>query len=356
MARPPAPDDEKLESLLAEVEDAFDADRPERALALADEALLLAPRSVDALLFRAAALTYLERVEDAHQAYARALKVAPDDLDVLRGAAELLTEDLGDDREALEDAVGLCQRGLKLARKQKDDELEVEFLLLSARALGRLGEDRPALELLEQAARLAPDDPQVRLERGATLFQLLRLDEAQAELERAGELDPACGGPAYYLALIAERRGDAAAARALFAQARRLDPEGYPAPIELSAEEFDQAVKDALERLPPKVHAYLTNVTISVQEIPKDSDLRSAEPPLSPDQLMGQFAGFAYTERSTDSPWSHFPSAIVLYQSNLQRACRSREELLEQIGITLVHEVGHFLGLSEEELYDRGLD
>jgi predicted Zn-dependent protease with MMP-like domain len=55
-------------------------------------------------------------------------------------------------------------------------------------------------------------------------------------------------------------------------------------------------------------------------------------------------------------PWSHLPSSIVLYQRNLERFAESRAELVEQIGVTLVHEVGHFLGLDEEELYQRGLE
>ncbi len=55
-------------------------------------------------------------------------------------------------------------------------------------------------------------------------------------------------------------------------------------------------------------------------------------------------------------PWSHLPSAILLYQRNLERFVRTREELVEEIRITLVHEVGHFLGLDEDELYERGLE
>jgi predicted Zn-dependent protease with MMP-like domain len=46
----------------------------------------------------------------------------------------------------------------------------------------------------------------------------------------------------------------------------------------------------------------------------------------------------------------------VLYQKNLERLVRSREELVREIGVTLVHEVGHFLGLDEEELWERGLE
>ena len=55
-------------------------------------------------------------------------------------------------------------------------------------------------------------------------------------------------------------------------------------------------------------------------------------------------------------PWSHFPSSIVLYQKNLESFARDRKDLVEQIGITLIHEVGHFLGLDEEDLWELGLE
>jgi predicted Zn-dependent protease with MMP-like domain len=168
------------------------------------------------------------------------------------------------------------------------------------------------------------------------------------------EKEPRDAWAHHYLGLIAERRGEAEAARKRFRKARSLSPEEFPAPVELSPAEFDRAVREALQELPERVRRYLTNVSISVEDLPADEDL-AGDPPLAPD-LLGLFSGPAYTERKTDDPWSHFPSAIVLYQKNLQRACRTKDELIEQIGVTLVHEVGHFLGLSEEELYDRGLD
>ena len=55
-------------------------------------------------------------------------------------------------------------------------------------------------------------------------------------------------------------------------------------------------------------------------------------------------------------PWSHFPSSIALFQRNLERYARDREELLDEIRVTLLHEVGHFLGLDEDQLRDLGLD
>ncbi|HEY3447570.1 MAG TPA: metallopeptidase family protein [Myxococcales bacterium] len=354
MARPPQPPDERLEQLLDQAEVALGDGEPERALAAAEAALALGPKSADALHCRAAALTALSRTDEAHDAYRAALKAAPDNLEVLRGAIDLLVVDLGEEHDALEDALDLCERALKLARRRGEQELLADFLLLCGMALGKLGQTRQALPPLEEAARLAPGDPEIGLERGIALFTLLRLEDARQALEAVLEQEPREAWAHHYLGLIAERRGDQDAAKRHLRRARTLSPEDFPAPIELSPQEFDRAVHDALEQLPERVRRYLTNVSISVEELPADEDL-AGDPPLAPD-LLGLFSGPAYTERKTDDPWSHFPSAIVLYQKNLQRSCRSRDELIEQIGITLVHEVGHFLGLSEEELYDRGLD
>jgi predicted Zn-dependent protease with MMP-like domain/Flp pilus assembly protein TadD len=347
--------DVKLETLLDQADLAFELEQPDRALALADEALLLSPGSIDALHYRAAAMVALERTEDAHEAYRMALKAAPDDLEILRGAIDLLVVDLGDDHEALEDALKLSQHGAKLARKAQDDDLLADLLLLSGMALDKLGESRRALEVLDEASELSPKSIDIALERAIALFSLVRVAEAKKAFERVLSLDRNEAWAHHYLGLIAERAGDADPARRHFKEARRRNPEDFPPPVEVSGEAFDKAVKDALERLPARVREYLTNVSISVEELPSDEDLTASDPPLAPD-IVGLFVGPALTERVTDDPWSHFPSAIVLFQKNLERTCRSREELIEQIGITLIHEVGHFLGLSEEDLYERGLD
>lgn len=354
MARHAKPPDERLEQLLDEAEDALSDGESEGALDAAEAALELSPRCVDALHYRAAALAALARTDEAHEAYRAALKAAPDDLEVLRSAVDLLVVDLGEEHDALEDALDLCERALRLARKTGEPALLADFLLLSGMALGKLGESRRALPPLEEAARLRPDDPETALELGIALFTLVRLDEARKAFESVLAREPAQAWAHHYLGLIAERRGEPEAARKHLRKARSLSPEDFPAPVELTHEEFDRAVHDALAQLPERVRRYLTNVSISVEDIPADEDL-TGDPPLAPD-LLGLFSGPAYTDRTTGDPWSHFPSAIVLYQKNLQRACRSRDELIEQIGVTLVHEVGHFLGLSEEELYDRGLD
>ena len=114
-------------------------------------------------------------------------------------------------------------------------------------------------------------------------------------------------------------------------------------------------MEDALADLPECVRSYLANVAIAVEELPSDEDLLASAPPLSP-AILGLFRGAPYGQKASMDPWSHFPSSIVLYQRNLERFARSRPELIEQIGVTLIHEVGHFLGLDEDELYARGLE
>ncbi|HYG69614.1 MAG TPA: metallopeptidase family protein, partial [Anaeromyxobacteraceae bacterium] len=218
-----------------------------------------------------------------------------------------------------------------------------------------LGDAVAALARLEVAAQRLPDSVDVLLERGFALYELCRFDEASETLREAERLDPDEPWTQHHLGLLAERRGDEAEARRRFARARALAPDDFPKPIALGHDAFDAAVEAALAHLPESVRRYLANVAITVEDLPSDEDLLASDPPLSP-SILGLFRGAPYGQKASMDPWSHFPSSIVLYQQNLERFARSRKELVEQIGITLIHEVGHFLGLDEEELWERGLE
>ena len=114
-------------------------------------------------------------------------------------------------------------------------------------------------------------------------------------------------------------------------------------------------MEDALASLPEPVRRHLANVAITVEDLPAEHDLLSSDPPLSP-SILGLFRGPPRGQSDGVDPGTHLPSSIVLYQRNLERFARSRAELIEEIRITLVHEIAHFLGLDEDELYARGLD
>jgi predicted Zn-dependent protease with MMP-like domain/Flp pilus assembly protein TadD len=351
-------DSPEVVRLLDRTGDAFEAAQFEEALALAEEATAVAPRSAAALHYRAAALTELGRLDEALDAYDRALAVAGDDAEVLLGAADLHVNRIQEDdpdRERIERGLELAARGARLARRAGEAELAAELAFVEGAGLNQLGRSREALARLDEAEAGLPDSVDVLLEKGVALYELCRFDEAREALLRAERLDRDEPWTHHYLGLVAERRGDADEARRRFAKARKLAPDEFPKPIALAPDAFDRAVEDALAKVPEQVRRYLANVPIFVEDLPADDDLLVADPPLSP-AILGLFRGPAYGRHDAVDPWTHLPSSIVLFQKNLERFARSREELIEEIGVTLVHEVGHFLGLDEDELYDRGLD
>ena len=256
----------------------------------------------------------------------------------------------GDAERALE----LARQGAKQARREGDDLLAADLRWLEGAALLELEDGVGALAALDEALRLVPDHLDALTERAAALFELCRFDAALASAQAVAEAAPGEARPQHLLGLLAERRGEAREAARHLARARQLDPEAFPRTVALSRKEFDAAVERALLEIPESVRRYLANVPITVEDLPADHDLLDADPPLPP-TILGLFRGAPYGQKLSADPWSHLPSSIILYQRNLERTAVTRAELEEEIATTLVHEVGHFLGLDEDELWERGL-
>ncbi len=108
----------------------------------------------------------------------------------------------------------------------------------------------------------------------------------------------------------------------------------------MDRERFQKLVEQALERLPSAFRDKLTNIAIIVEDAPP----READGGL----LLGMFHGIPRTEKSVFfvSP----PDRIYLYQRNIEAVCRTEEDIRRQVRATLLHEVGHYFGLNEEEL------
>jgi predicted Zn-dependent protease with MMP-like domain len=122
--------------------------------------------------------------------------------------------------------------------------------------------------------------------------------------------------------------------------------------VKLGDEEFDGIVRRALRRMPDEITEYLDNLVISVRKRPSKKMLREMQ--LSEDDtLFGVFEGVPLVERSITSP-TLLPDSILLFQEPLEAACETIEELEEEIEITVVHEVAHFIGMSEERLEELG--
>lgn len=119
-------------------------------------------------------------------------------------------------------------------------------------------------------------------------------------------------------------------------------------PYRLTKEEFSAIAESALAGIPHTFRKRLKNISIIVQDYPTREDARSVGS--SRRDLLGLFAGSGYPEKDRFFSPLSMPDKVFLYQRNLERYCSSKEELAEEIRKTLVHEIGHYFGLSEEEL------
>jgi predicted Zn-dependent protease with MMP-like domain len=125
-----------------------------------------------------------------------------------------------------------------------------------------------------------------------------------------------------------------------------------PRRIRLTPAEFDRIVRRAIHRIPAQIQQHLENIIITVK--PRPSKKLLAEMGMPADEpLLGIFLGVPLAERSVSDP-PLYPDAIHIFQEPLEAMCTSLEELEEEIEITVVHEVAHYLGFSEEDLVRLG--
>ncbi|NLS09437.1 metallopeptidase family protein [Nesterenkonia sp. MY13] len=118
-------------------------------------------------------------------------------------------------------------------------------------------------------------------------------------------------------------------------------------PVEMSDEDFDAAVEGALQRIPPALAAKIDNVAVFVE------DRYEPEPWEDPDTvLLGLYEGIPLTERGGE-PWA-MPDRITLYKRAILDICESPDEVIDQVTITVVHEVAHFFGIDDATLHRLG--
>ncbi len=112
----------------------------------------------------------------------------------------------------------------------------------------------------------------------------------------------------------------------------------------LSEDEFRDAVGDALDQIPDELTRLLSNVAVVVEDEP---------PPDEPD-LLGIYEGTPLTER--DGWWDagSLPDRITIFKGPLERMCVDRDDLLEEIAVTVVHEVAHHFGVDDDRLHELG--
>ena len=118
--------------------------------------------------------------------------------------------------------------------------------------------------------------------------------------------------------------------------------------MHLSRDEFEKLVSKALEELPKKFRDRLENIVVVVEETPSQEIMRQLGLK-SPFGLLGLYQGVPLKHRGLHYG-NILPDQIVIYQRPIEALARSQGELLIRIRRTVMHEIGHFFGLTESEL------
>lgn len=117
--------------------------------------------------------------------------------------------------------------------------------------------------------------------------------------------------------------------------------------VRFSPAEFESLVALALDEIPAEFQHHLENTLVTIEEEPTPEQKRGLG--LAPrETLFGLYAGTPLTRR--DAGFAALPDTIHLFRGPILRACNSRREVIEQVRATVVHEIGHFFGLADDDL------
>lgn len=113
-------------------------------------------------------------------------------------------------------------------------------------------------------------------------------------------------------------------------------------PVQMGEQRLEELVSDALDAIPPQLAAAIDNVVVLVQDHhPEDPD------------LLGLYEGIALTERDSFYAGA-LPDTITIYREPLLEMCSSEQEVVDEVTITVIHEIAHHFGIDDERLHQLG--
>ena len=115
--------------------------------------------------------------------------------------------------------------------------------------------------------------------------------------------------------------------------------------IEVSRAEFEELVAEALNRIPPELAALMDNVVVVVED----------DAPADDPELLGLYEGIPLTERGA-SYGGVLPDRITIYRNPTLAICDELEHVVEEVEITVVHEIAHHFGIGDDRLHELGYD
>jgi predicted Zn-dependent protease with MMP-like domain len=114
-------------------------------------------------------------------------------------------------------------------------------------------------------------------------------------------------------------------------------------PVEMSRGRFEELVAEALDEVPEELLGLMDNVVILVEDEPPDGEAG----------LLGLYEGYALTERG----WSYagvLPDRITIYRRPILRICDDESDVVDEVAVTVVHEIAHHFGIDDVRLHELG--
>jgi predicted Zn-dependent protease with MMP-like domain/Flp pilus assembly protein TadD len=343
------------------------------ALHLSEAELRTDPENPDALLLLGACHRWQGELPEAIAAFTRAAAADPAWSEPALWLAEIYAQEMDSPSEALGHAATALERA-------EEEEEFLDAVVLKAGIEIQLGRLRAAQETLSELPPAGEVD--LPAEQALDLAHLFLEAEMGEEAERRFRLlvdkDAGDAEAWYGLGLCAEERGDEAGKRVAWRRVLELDRKApllsphmseaemaevaeqalqelpKAAPLlspHMSEAEMAEVAEQALQELPKAASRLIVNVPILVVDLPAVDEVELGLDP----RLLGLFEGAAYAEASSVGG-SPQVTRILLFRTNLERLALDREDLREQIRITLLHETGHFFGMTEADLAGVGLD
>lgn len=255
--------------------------------------------------------------EEALENYRQAIALDDTFLEAMLNAAELCIHPLGE----LEQALTLCEDAIELA--ENDEEL-VDALLLQFDALLGLGREEEARLVCGRFPTTSFDNPSHTFLVGRAHFEMGDLERAEQLLRDAARRDPENADAQYYLGLIHDERGDVRGAVQAFLKSRELDLL-VPAPSwSLTRDAFKMSAHRALERLTPRLRAFIRNDETYVADVPGAEAVVDG---VDPRTLVLVDALDGSTGR------------LFVYQRNVERLTGSLDRIEEEIRAALEREI-----------------
>ncbi|PQZ98852.1 hypothetical protein CQ010_07465 [Arthrobacter sp. MYb211] len=119
--------------------------------------------------------------------------------------------------------------------------------------------------------------------------------------------------------------------------------------LEMSDDEFDELVQAALDGIPESAVTMMDNVVFFIEDEyePLPGEAKNTE-------ILGLYEGVALTERDLDWASGALPDRITIFKNPTLRACETRDDVVREVRITVMHEVAHHFGIDDEKLHDLG--